>query len=70
MTDRATRIAAITASEPVLQKVTRWLPVSRLTRAATSPARGDWGPMAKPALDCSETARVTMAGAWPKKVWP
>jgi hypothetical protein len=70
VTVRATRIAAMTASDPVLQKVTRSLPVISEKSAAAGPANADWGPMAKPLRNCSSTASKTKGAAWPKKVWP
>ncbi len=70
VTVRAIRIAAITASDPVLQKVTRSLPVISLNSAATRPASADCGPIAKPLRSCSPTASTTKGAAWPKKVCP
>ena len=48
LTVRATRIAAVTASEPVLQNATRSIPVNSETIRDTSPARGVCGPISKP----------------------
>ncbi len=70
VTVRARRIAAITASEPVLQKVTRSMPVNSLIRRATSPASGDCGPISTPLRSCSATASVTNDGEWPKRFRP
>ncbi len=70
VTVRARRIAAITASDPVLQKVTRSMPVNSLIRRATSPAIGDCGPISTPLRSCSVTASVTNAGECPKRFRP
>jgi hypothetical protein len=62
VTARAMRIAPITASEPVLQKATRAMPVRSAISCATSAARGCCGPTSRPALSCCSSAATTSAG--------
>ncbi len=69
-TVRATRIAAMTASEPVLQNAARCMPTISQRSFDTSPASGVWGPISMPASNCSSTAARMNAGLWPKKIMP
>ena len=48
VTVRANRIAAITASDPVLQNATRSIPMNSVIILATRPASGVWGPISIP----------------------
>ena len=60
-------MAAMTASEPVLQKVARSIPVSSQIAFASFPAMGDWGPISTPVRSCFSTASINQSGEWPKK---
>jgi hypothetical protein len=69
-TVRATRTAAVTASEPVLQKAARSMPTIAQRRSDTSPASGVWGPISIPLRSCEATASVTNSGEWPNRFRP
>ena len=69
-TVRATRIAAVTASEPVLQNAARSMPIISQTSFATSPASGVCGPISMPASSCALTASRMKSGLCPKKIMP
>ena len=62
VTVRATRMAPITASEPVLQNATRAMPVSSLISCATSAVSGCCGPISMPVSSCACMAATTNSG--------
>ena len=70
LTVRARRIAAVTASDPVLQNPTLSICTIAETRAATSPASADCGPISIPASSCAWSASRMKPGLCPNMMAP
>jgi hypothetical protein len=70
VTVRAARTAPMTASEPVVQNVTRSIPDNRHIVCAISPASAFWGPISMPVASCFSIARRMNSGLCPNKYVP
>ena len=69
-TVRATRTAAVTASEPVLQKAARSMPDHRAQSAAPPRPPAATGGRSRSPAELGATASVTKAGEWPNRFRP
>lgn len=61
---------ACIASEPVLRKQTRSLPVTSQNSREVSMAAKHCGPISRPVASCFWIASVTKSGEWPRKFGP